>query len=70
MKKPAKAAGFYPHMTLFHAVALLETINTSAGVNKLLTSGVKGMALGANFNLKLTLNRTGYECFTTCAAYD
>lgn len=53
---------------LFHAVTLLELINTSAAVNEFLAAGVEGVALGADFNLELALYGTALEGFTACAA--
>ena len=55
---------------LVHAVTLLELINASAAVNQLLTAGIEGMALGADFNLELALNGTALEGLTACAAND
>jgi len=46
---------------LFHAVTLLELINTSAAVNEFLAAGVEGVALGADFNLELALYGTALE---------
>ena len=54
---------------LFHAVTLLELINTSAAVNEFLAAGVEGVALGADFNLELALYGT-LEGFTACATDD
>lgn len=42
---------------LFHAVTLLELINTSAAVNEFLAAGVEGVALGADFNGDVLLGR-------------
>ena len=55
---------------LFHAVTLLELINTSAAVNEFLAAGVEGVALGADFNLELALYGTALEGFTACATDD
>ena len=55
---------------LFHAVTLLELINTSAAVNEFLAAGVEGVALGADFNLELALYGTGLEGLTASAADD
>ena len=55
---------------LFHAEALLETIDASAGINQLLLTGVEGMALGADFDLQLALDGAGFESFTAHAAND
>ena len=59
-----------PSFLLFHIEALLEAINTSASVYKLLLAGVERMALGADINLHLFLCGTGLECFTAYAAND
>ena len=40
---------------LVETEALLETIDTSAGIHQLLLAGVEGMALAANFNADLRL---------------
>ena len=51
---------------------LLELVNTSACIDKLLLAGEEGMALGANFYAYLTvcvaLGRTGGNSFAACAA--
>ena len=48
--------------------SLLELVNTSAGINKLLLTGEEGMALRANFNSHFSAN-CGLCCnsFTTSA---
>ena len=55
---------------LFHAVTLLELINTSAAVNEFLAAGVEGVALGADFNLELAIYGTALEGFTACSTDD
>ena len=55
---------------LVHAVTLLELINASAAVNELLTAGIEGVALGADFDLELTAYGTALEGFTACATDD
>ena len=57
-------------VVLVHAVALLEAINASAGIYQLLTAGVEGVALGADFNLEFALNGTALEGFTASATND
>lgn len=52
---------------LFHIETLLEAINASAAVNQLLLAGKEGVALGANFDLQLGLDRTGFERLTAHA---
>jgi hypothetical protein len=53
----------------------LESVNTSAGIYKLLLAGVERMALGANFHLDILLCRlcfdyiaavAGNSCFVQC----
>ena len=53
---------------LFHAVTLLELINTSAAVNEFLAAGVEGVTLGADFNSDILLGRPGLKHGTTSAA--
>ena len=55
---------------LVYAVALLELINASAAVDHLLTAGVEGVALGADFDLELALNGTALEGLTAGTAND
>ena len=55
---------------LFDIEALLEAINTSASVNKLLLSGIERMAFGTDINLHLFLCGPGLKCFTAYAAND
>ena len=48
--------------------SLLELVNTSACINKLLLAGEEGMALGANFNSDLaSLGGLGNNGFAACA---
>ena len=53
---------------LLQAVFLVETVNTSTGVNKLLLAGVERVTLGANFNLDVLLGRTSLNNCTTRAS--
>ena len=53
-----------------HAVALLEAIHTSAGVNQLLLASVERMALGADINAHFLLDGTGLESFAANATND
>ena len=55
---------------LVHAVTLLELINASAAVNELLTAGIEGVALGADFDLELTAYGTALEGLTAGTAND
>ena len=57
-------------LKLFDAVTLLELINTSAAVNELLTTGVEGVALGADFDPELALYGTALEGLTAGTAND
>ena len=51
--------------------SLLELVNTTAGINKLLLTGEEGMALGANFNSHLAaLGGTGNDGFAASALDD
>ena len=48
--------------------SLLELVNTSAGINKLLLTGKEGVTLGANFNSDFAaLRRLGNDGFAACA---
>ena len=51
------------------AVALLEAIDTAAGVNQLLLAGVERVALGADFNAQLLLGGTGDESVAADAGH-
>ena len=53
---------------LLQTEALVETINTSTGVNQLLLAGIERVALGANFNTDVLLGRTGSKGVTAGAA--
>ena len=53
---------------LLQAVFLVETVNTSTGVNKLLLAGVERVTLGANFNLDVLFCRTSLNNCTTRAS--
>ena len=46
---------FCPHTKLLFACfkTLLELVNTTTGIDKLLLAGVEGVALGANFNVNI-----------------
>ena len=52
---------------LLQTKSLVETINTSTGVDQLLLAGVERVALGADLNTDLLLGRTGCEHVATCA---
>ena len=53
---------------LVHAVTLLELINASAAVNELLTAGIEGVALGADFNTNVLLGGASRKDVATRAA--
>ena len=57
-KETAEAVSILPGL---HAVALLEAVDTAAGVNQLLLAGKERVALGADFNAQLLLGGTGDE---------
>ncbi len=44
---------------LFHVEALFESIYTSAGVNKLLLTGIERMTFRTNFNTNIFTGRSG-----------
>ena len=46
---------------LLQTKSLVETINTSTGVNQLLLAGIERVALGADFNTDLLLGGAGGE---------
>ena len=54
--------------SLLQAKSLVETINTSTGVNQLLLAGIERVALGANFNTDILLGGTGGKSVTAGAA--
>ena len=57
-KETAEAVSILPGL---HAVALLEAVDTAAGVNQLLLAGKERVALGADFNAQLLLGGAGHE---------
>ena len=52
---------------LLQTKSLVETINTSTGVNQLLLAGIERVALGADFNTNLLLGGAGGESVATGA---
>ena len=52
---------------LLQVEALVETVNTSTGVNQLLLAGIERVALGADLNADLLLSRTGSKDVATGA---
>ena len=53
---------------LAHVVALLESVNTSAGVNQLLLTCEERMALGADFYSDVLLGRACRDLITASAS--
>src|SRR5699024_3398768 len=53
---------------LLQTESLVETINTSTGVNQLLLAGIEGVALGANFHTDVLLSGAGGEDVAASAA--
>ena len=58
----------YATRIALHAVALLETVHTAAGIDELLLAGIERMALRANIDAQLLLDRTGLKRFTANTA--
>ena len=52
---------------LLQTKSLIETINTSTGVNQLLLAGIERVALGADFDLDVLLGGTGSKSITAGA---
>lgn len=55
---------------LFYAITLLELIYASAAINELLTAGVEGVALGADFDLEFALDGAALKGLTAGTAND
>ena len=51
-----------------HAETLLELVDTTACIDKLLLAGEERMALRANFNAKITLGGSGLYDFAACTS--
>ena len=62
------AEDFGEASSLLQVESLVETVNTSTGVNQLLLAGIERVALGANFHADVLLGRTGSKGITTGAA--
>ena len=54
--------------SLLQAESLVETINTSTGVNQLLLAGIERVALGADFNADVLLGGAGRKDVATGTA--
>ena len=54
--------------SLLQTELLVETVNTSTGVNQLLLAGIERVALGANFDLDVLLRGTGLNDLTARAS--
>ncbi len=52
---------------LIQIETLLESVNASAGIYKLLLAGKERMALGANFHLDILLGRLCFDYVTAVA---
>ena len=48
-------------------ISLIESVNSSACINKLLLAGIEGVALGANFNSDILLGGTSLDHIAACA---
>lgn len=59
---------FLAQTLLIKTEALVETINTTAAVNQLLSAGEERMTLGADFHSDILLGRTGLDHLATRAA--
>lgn len=56
-------------MLSLHTILLLELVYTSSGIDKLLLTGIKRVARGANIEMQLFLNRrTGEKAIAAGAA--
>jgi len=55
---------------LFHVETLFEAVNASAGIDQLLLAGEEGVALGADFNFQLRLDRPRLKRLTAYATDD
>lgn len=52
---------------LLNTVFLLELIDTTTGINKLLLTSEEWVAIGANLNAEIRLDRTRFKGVTACA---
>lgn len=52
-----------------NAVFLLELIDTTTGIDKLLLTCIERVAVGANLNAQVLFNRTGLKCIPTSTSY-
>ena len=53
---------------LLQAESLVETVNTSTGIDQLLFAGIERVALGADFNTDVLLGGTGRKDVATSTA--
>ena len=53
---------------LLQIESLVETVNTSTGINQLLLAGVERVALGADFNSDVLLGGAGGKSIATSTA--
>mgnify|MGYP003310314482 CR=1 FL=1 len=54
-------------LSLLQIESLVETVDTSTGINQLLLAGIEGMAVAADFHADIGLGGTGLELVTTSA---
>ena len=66
-KKVRTAKKQYGLFYLLQTKSLVETVNTSTGVNQLLLAGVERVALGADFNSDVLLGGAGGKGIATGA---
>ena len=64
----ARAACAVRASSLLQIESLVETINTSTGVNQLLLAGIERVALGADLNSDVLLGGTGRKDVATGTA--
>ena len=64
----ARAACAVRASSLLQIESLVETINTSTGVNQLLLAGIERVALGADLNSDVLIGRTGRKDVATGTA--
>ena len=55
-------------LSLLQIESLVETVNTSTGINQLLLAGIERVALGADFNSDILLGGAGGKGVATSTA--
>ena len=68
IKKQSALRNRSADFVLLQAESLVETVNTSTGVNQLLLAGIERVALGADFNSDVLLGRTSGKDIAASAA--